>query len=40
LSLWWEANREKVVSELYEDEDYINLQKEQLETSLPQYLEN
>ena len=40
LSLWWEANREKVVKELYEDEDYISLQKEQIEASLPQYLEN
>lgn len=40
LSLWWEANREKVVSELYEDEDYISLQKEQIEASLPQYLED
>ena len=39
LSLWWEANEQKVVKELYEDETYIDLQKEQLESSLPDYVE-
>ena len=36
-SLGWIKNEERVVNELYEDEDYIQIQTDQIESSLSQY---
>ena len=39
-SLWWEANKEKVVNDLYNDENYSKYNKDLIESQLTPYLED